>query len=313
MISYTPIRNYIHTNNQYHLDILRLDILHPEVSGNKWFKLKANIDRALKENYNTVLTFGGPHSNHLAAAASACAHYGLRSVGVVRGGEEFNKTPTLIAAEKLGMKLEMVSRKDYALKNEANYLKTLSEKFGRSYVIPEGGNNCYGLKGCMEIVDTNWDYDYVICACGTGTTFGGIVSSLKKAVIAVGINVLKGENQLPEDVNQQLRNCLPSCEIQVAGNEELHKKEIEKHFITNEYCFNGFAGCDEKLIAFKKEFETKHKIPLDYLYTNKLAFAIYDLMEKEKFRANSKLLMIHSGGLQGNPAFEKRYHLNPIL
>jgi 1-aminocyclopropane-1-carboxylate deaminase len=293
--------------------MLRLDQLDKDVSGNKWFKLKYNLEQALKQSHTTVLTFGGAFSNHIAATAAACKKYKLKSVGIIRGEEDQKGNPTLKTAIENGMELHFVSREEYSKKSELQFKEDLLSKFGDHYLIPEGGNNAEGVLGCMEILKPDWKYDYIVCACGTGTTYAGIAASTAKDQIVLGIGTLKGENKLPVETEGLLRSIFTDKEIAVAGNAEINAEFIRTNCITNNYCFSGYAKFDKELVEFKNQFEKKFEIVLDYVYTNKLAYAVFDLVAKRKFRSGSKILMIHSGGLQGNAGFENRYHLIPNL
>ncbi|MCC6370964.1 MAG: pyridoxal-phosphate dependent enzyme [Bacteroidia bacterium] len=312
MFSYRPIIHNLATSSPHQLAVLRLDLIDPEVSGNKWFKLKHNLKKAIEQKHNTLITFGGAHSNHIAATAAACKKAGIKSVGIIRGdaGEEENLT--LKKAIENGMTLEYVSRNEYLTKNEADFKQTLTEKFGRHYLVPEGGNNAEGAIGCMEILQPECvNYDYIFCACGTGTTFAGLVATVKANQTVVGISVLRGQNNLPLEADTLLKEITKGRTKAISGNEVLNEPFIERHCITSNYCFSGYARLDKELIDFKNNFEAGNNVPLDYVYTNKLFYAVSDLIKKNKLRENTKLLVIHSGGLQGNAAFEKRYHLKP--
>lgn len=333
MLAYSPIIQMINLRSNYQVDVLRLDLLHQEISGNKWFKLKHNLKKAIAEKHNLIITFGGAFSNHIAATAAACKLFNIKCVGVIRGEEHSSTSldatnPTLQKAKENGMQLHFVSRELYAQKNDEAFKKYLHETFGAHYLIPEGGNNVEGALGCMEILATNFtnntnsvgdnscnsrlSHDYILCACGTGTTFAGILASAKPNQSVIGMSVLKGGNKLPEETENLLQQVFPDKKLKVFGNEALEKPIIENSCISNTYCFSGYAKFDKTLIDFKKEFEREHNIPLDYVYTNKLFFAAFDLMKKNKFKSNSKILIIHSGGLQGNKGFEKRYKLSDL-
>ncbi len=306
MLAYQPLIQTIHTSFNYQVDVLRLDKLHQSITGNKWFKLKYNLQNAIDNNLQTVITFGGAYSNHIAATASACKLFGLKCIGIIRGDESELLNTTLQKAKENGMLLEFISRNTYLKKNEQAFNNYLQNKYGQHYLIPEGGNNLEGALGCQEIIKPEWNYDYILCACGTATTFTGIIASAKNTVI-VGISVLKGENKLPFEVKKLLNKLNLKTNFIINGNEELYKSELNNNCILSDYSFNGYANYYKPLIDFKNQFETKYKIPLDYIYTNKLFFASFDLIQKEKFKKKSKILIIHSGGLQGNIGFEERF------
>lgn len=313
MFNYHPIIQTIQKESCYSIDVLRLDLIHPEISGNKWFKLKRNIEKAKKEKHNTLLTFGGAFSNHIAATASACKLFGLKCIGIIRGEEPKDLNPTLQKAKENGMYLHFVSREVYHEKNTIAFQNYLTETYGKHYLIPEGGNNEEGVLGCLEILNPDWHYDYVFCACGTATTFTGILAGSIPTQKIIGISVLKGENALAKDAESMVSDLLKNNTIQIKGNEAFDKSEIEESCISNNYCFNGYAKFDSRLIDFKNNFEASYKIPLDYVYTNKLFYAVFDLIDQRKIKISSKILVVHCGGLQGNEGFEKRYHLMPNL
>lgn len=308
MIKYEPIIHKIRYQD-FEIDVLRLDLVDPEVGGNKWFKLKKNIKKARQDEQKTIITFGGAYSNHIASTAAACKALKLNCVAVVRGEETPILNPTLQTAKEKGMQFYFVDRETYSTKDSVDFKKHLNRKFGPHYLIPEGGNNLEGILGCMEILRPEWDHNFIFCACGTATTYAGLAASCKPEQKVVGISVLKGENILVKETNEKLRNFFPEKNIFVTGNEELEKSHIENNCITNNYCFNGYAKMDNDLIGFKKDFETEYEIPLDHVYTAKLFYAVFGLIRLKKIKPGSKLLIIHSGGLQGNKGFEERYRL----
>lgn len=283
MISYQPIINHIDYNG-YQIGILRLDLIHPDISGNKWFKLKYNLEQAKKENNHTIITFGGAFSNHIAATAVASKLAGFKSIGIIRGEETSANNPTLSFAKQNGMELLFVSRTEYSQKNDSGYLQRLRYMYPSAYIIPEGGDNKLGQKGCEEILTADmFRYKNIFCAYGTGTTYKGISKSLLPHQKLNVINVLKFE---------------------AIANEP-------QTTIFNNYHFGGYAKHTQELLDFKTWFENTYSIPLDYVYTAKLFFAAFDLMKQEKLEKNNPILIIHCGGLQGNKGYEERYNLNP--
>jgi 1-aminocyclopropane-1-carboxylate deaminase len=311
LIHYTPIIQNLKNEHSHQLDILRLDLIDSEISGNKWFKLKKNLEKAIFESKKLIITHGGAFSNHIAATAAACKKYNLICVGVIRGDETDELNSTLSLAKENGMMLYFVNRETYAKKNTEEFKKHLQEKFGEYYLIPEGGNNEEGVKGCFEIVKREWDYDYVVCACGTATTYAGILASKKENQIIIGISVLKGENKLPSETQALLQKITLNKTSIISNNQALQKETLEENCILNSYSFNGYAKFNQQLVDFKNNFENTYGIILDHIYTTKLLFGIYDLINQKKLRPNTSILVIHSGGLQGNDAFDQRYHLSP--
>lgn len=262
--------------------IKREDLLHPVVSGNKFRKLKYNLLQAKAENKETLLTFGGAFSNHIAAVAYAAQEQGFRSVGVVRGdelNEKIDSNPTLQFAKECGMQFEFVSREAYRHKTEAAFLEELKAKLGDFYLVPEGGTNALAIKGCQEILtEEDAKFDYICCAVGTGGTISGIINSALSHQKVLGFPALKG-NFLQDEIRIFAEN----------DNWEL----------INDYHFGGYAKINEELVHFINQFYEDTKIPLDPVYTGKMVFGVLDLIQKDFFPAHSNILLIHTGGLQG--------------
>lgn len=283
MIDYHPIINQI-SFGDYHVGVLRLDLIHPEISGNKWFKLKHNLEQAKKENKNTIITFGGAFSNHIAATAAACKLTGFKSIGIIRGEESSTNNPTLSFAKQHSMELLFVSRTEYSQKNDSGYLQRLRYMYPEAYIIPEGGDNRLGQKGCEEILTPEmFIYSNIFCAHGTGTTYKGISKSLLPHQKLMIVNALKFEGI---------------------------SNEPQTEFLNN-YHFGGYAKHTQELLDFKLWFEKTYSIELDYVYTSKSFYAAFDLMKQNKLDKQKDILIIHCGGLQGNKGYEDRYNLNP--
>jgi 1-aminocyclopropane-1-carboxylate deaminase len=262
--------------------IKREDLIHPFISGNKFRKLKYNLLQAKKEKQATLLTFGGAFSNHIAATAYAGHENGFKTIGVIRGDELFNKineNTTLQFAQKCGMQLEFVSREDYRLKTETHFIEKLHQKWGDFYLVPEGGTNAFAIKGCEEILlDEDSKFDYICCAVGTGGTISGIINSALSHQTVLGFPALKGDFL----------------------KDEINKFTTQEHWeLITEYHFGGYGKVDAALISFINTSFATNKIPLDPIYTGKMAFGVIDLIQKKYFPKNAKILMIHTGGLQG--------------
>jgi 1-aminocyclopropane-1-carboxylate deaminase len=264
------------------LYIKREDLIHPIVSGNKFRKLKYNIIQAKVENKSCLLTFGGAYSNHIAAVAYAAKENNLESIGIIRGDELVNKTienPTLQFAQKCGMKFDFVSREKYRLKQEDTFIENLKQKHGDFYLIPEGGTNEFAIKGCEEILTSDDDtFGYICCSVGTGGTISGIINCSKNSQQVLGFPALKG-NFLEEDIRKFVNK----------SNWKL----------ITDYHFGGYGKIDSELIAFINTFYEKTGIPLDPIYTGKMVFGVMDLIQTNYFPKGSKILLIHTGGLQG--------------
>lgn len=263
-------------------DILRLDLVHPVVSGNKWFKLKYYLAEALAGNYHSLASFGGAYSNHIVATAFAAREAGLASTGYIRGEETNPLSPTLRNAMEYGMKLEYVSRETFR-NTEAIMAATANNGI---YWVREGGFGTLGAKGASDILlvtDTS-SYSHIICAVGTGTMLAGLVQAALPHQQLVGISVLKNHFGL----EQEVRSLLPQ------------KEGLASFTIEQDFHFGGYAKHPQNLIRFMQETWVQERLPTDIVYTSKLLFAVKHLLAHQYFPAGSRLLLIHSGGLQGN-------------
>ncbi|MFY7743013.1 MAG: 1-aminocyclopropane-1-carboxylate deaminase/D-cysteine desulfhydrase [Flavobacterium sp.] len=268
--------------NNIRLYIKREDLIHPFISGNKFRKLFYNLSKAKEDNHATLLTFGGAYSNHIAAVAFAGKKYGFQTIGVIRGEEllsKINENPTLTFAQQNGMQFVFESREKYRKRHELEYIETLREMFGYFYLIPEGGTNALAVKGCKEILTVNdAEFDYICCCVGTGGTISGIINSSLENQKVIGFPSLKG-NFLKEEIQKWVTK----------DNWELN----------HAYHFGGYAKINRELVEFMNDFFAQTTVLLDPVYTGKMIYGIYDLIEKGYFTTNSKILAIHSGGIQG--------------
>lgn len=269
-------------NTTISLCIKREDLIHEFVSGNKFRKLKYNIIQAKKENQNTILTFGGAFSNHIAAVAYAGKINNIKTIGIIRGEEleiKINSNPTLSFAQQNGMQLKFISRTSYKLKTNLDFLNQLESEFGNFYLLPEGGTNNLAVKGCEEILTKHdSEFDYICCCVGTGGTIAGIINSALPHQKIIGFSAMKGDFL----------------------NDEIRKFATNKNWkLIDWYDFGGYGKVNTNLITFINQFYLDYGIPLDPVYTGKMAFGIMDLIQKNYFPEHSKILMIHSGGLQG--------------
>lgn len=273
--------------------IKREDLIHPEISGNKWRKLKYNVQRAKALDCNKIITFGGAFSNHISATAASGKLNGLKTIGVIRGEEVLPLNPTLKLAQENGMEFLYVSRSDYRRKDEDGFLEELGIDTSKSFVIPEGGANKYGLLGCKEIVEGCEDYDLFVCACGTANTLSGIISELGENQKAIGIPVLKNAGFLKEEVFKNL---------------EALGVKMSNWDLNLDFHFGGYAKQNSDLISFIQDFWRSHQIKLDPIYTGKAMYGLLELIKNGEIKSK-KILFIHTGGLQGVAGFEERYKL----
>ena len=273
---------FLFSRNNVHVSIKREDLIHSIISGNKFRKLKYNLLEAKNQNYTQLLTFGGAFSNHIAAVAFAGKENGFETVGIIRGDElkdKIQENPTLKFAQECGMQFEFVTRNQYQNKNNIDFLKHLETHFGNFYSIPEGGTNELAVKGCEEILNENDSEFNIICTCvGTGGTILGLINSSNQNQKILGFPALKGE--------------FLQDEIRIFANKNNWQ-------LINNYHFGGYGKINDELIIFMNAFFLEYKILLDPIYTAKMFYGVIDLINKNYFPENSKILMIHSGGLQG--------------
>lgn len=263
-------------------DVLRLDQFHSVVSGNKWFKLRYYLAEAIETGKKRITTFGGAYSNHIVATAFACKEAGIKCRGIIRGEKPPQVSVSLRDAIEYGMELVYVTRDEYT--NKESIIQQYSTE--DDYWINEGGYGIKGMLGAKEILkstDTS-SYTHIICACGTGTTLAGLVEAALPHQKCIGISVLKGHVNLRNDVME----LLP------------HQHQDNNFEVIHDYHFGGYAKHPAELIAFMNELWRAEQLATDIVYTAKLVFAVKDLVAKQYFSTDAKLLVIHSGGLQGN-------------
>ena len=274
------------------LSIKREDLLHPFISGNKFRKLKYNLLQAHTEKHHILLTFGGAFSNHISAVAAAGKEIGMQTIGIIRGEELSEKiadNPTLQFARDCGMQFEFVSREEYRNKSETSFLGNLEKKFGRFYLIPEGGTNEAAIKGCEEILTAeDADFDFICCPVGTGGTISGLINTARPNQKILGFPALKGDF-LKEEICKFARPRGESRTGEFDPNWEL----------LHSYHFGGYGKIDAILIDFINRFYEETGVLLDPIYTGKMVFGVIDLIEKGYFPEGARILAIHTGGLQG--------------
>ena len=270
-------------NNEVEITIKREDKIHPYISGNKYRKLKYNLIAAKEQGYTTLLTFGGAFSNHIAATAATGCEFGFKTIGIIRGDEldqKINENPTLAYALKSGMYLKFISRTLYREKNETLFLEKLKQEFGSFYVLPEGGTNELAIKGCKEILTKDDEFfDYICVSVGTGGTIAGLINSALDHQKVLGFPALKGDF-----LNDLIKKYIKS------------NKDWK---LINDYHFGGYGKINSDLITFINKFKKETEIPLDPVYTGKMMYGIIDMIKNDYFKSNSKILIIHTGGLQG--------------
>jgi 1-aminocyclopropane-1-carboxylate deaminase len=286
----TPVQDAFLQSHGIRLQLLRLDLIHPLISGNKWYKLKHNLRAARAQSQDTVLSFGGAYSNHLVALAAASKLSGLRSIGVVRGEAPKVLNPALEFAKAQGMELHFVSRSDYCKKEEVAFLSALEERFGPHYLIPEGGSNLLGARGCAEIApfmrfrtQEEGHSPYVLLACGTAATLAGIASAMEHACHIFGISTLKGPDELSPRIAQWLQ--VLGCSSSLTWS------------IKTDFHHGGYGKTSPALNKFIERFYQQHAIALDHVYTGKMMWALYQMIEHGEIPSGSDIIAVHTGGL----------------
>ncbi|MFT6865734.1 MAG: 1-aminocyclopropane-1-carboxylate deaminase [Cyclobacteriaceae bacterium] len=265
----------------------RDDLIHPTIMGNKWRKLKYNLETAKISGFKTLLTFGGAYSNHIAATASAAKLFGFQSIGIIRGEElDENSNPTLIEAAKNGMILKFVSREDFRKwKVDFEFVKNA---FHDAYILPEGGTNELAVKGAAEVIDEITEaYDFLICPVGTGGTMAGLLKNLPSEKQLIGISSLKGSF-----VTKDFQTLITQCGITKTN-----------WTISEAYHFGGYGKVTDELIHFANQFKIAFEIALDPIYTAKMMFGVYDMIRKDYFPQKARIMVLHTGGLQGIAGF----------
>lgn len=285
----SPLEKFdVISKNNISLYIKRDDLIHKFISGNKWRKLKYNISELLQQNKHTLLTVGGAFSNHIMATAAAAKLHSINSIGIIRGEElDKNSNDNLVFASSQDMQLYFVDREIYSKRYDNNFVALICEKFNLDindiYFVPEGGANELAKIGCKEIIDEiDIDFDYIICACGTGTTLAGLAQNLLPHQKAIGVDVLKNNHELDK---------------MFADNSNIE--------IIHDYHFGGYAKKNDILLEFIHNFYAQYHIKLDYVYTAKMMYALYDLIQNNYFKPNSTIVALHTGGILNASIFNE--------
>ena len=264
------------------VDLLRLDLLHPIVSGNKFYKLRYYIEFALAKGVSTVASFGGPYSNHIVALAYTAKEAALKSIGYIRTNADEPMTPSLKEAKAYGMELVYLGRMEFQSK-KASILQS-SEAMTDCYFIDEGGYGIVGAKGAATILTekNTTQYDYIICAVGTGTMLAGIINAADPRQKIIGIPVLKNEGSIDAEINALLED------------------KNRPYTLLHQFHQGGYAKTNPMMLDFMNRLWDAEKIPTDIVYTSKLFFGVAQLIKENYFEKDASILVIHSGGLQGN-------------
>ena len=272
--------------NDLRAEVMRLDKIHPDISGNKWFKLKYYIKRAIESNKQTVISFGGAYSNHLLALASAARMNGLSSIAYIRGEEPVKLSHTILAAKEHGMKFRFLSRMEYDQKKKSVTLRSTDDYEPDSLFIPEGGAGADGIRGAEEILSglSLSRFSHICCAVGTGITLAGLINSAAPHQVIIGVSVLKGTRDFEPMNISWLKN----------------RSALENVRMIHADHFGGYAKNNQVLIDFINRTYAESGIPTDFVYTGKLFYSIFRMAAEKAFPPGSRLLLLHTGGLQGN-------------
>jgi 1-aminocyclopropane-1-carboxylate deaminase len=264
------------------LYLKRDDLIHAELPGNKWRKLKYNIGAARDQGMSTLLTFGGAYSNHIRATAAAGHYFGFNTIGVIRGEEHLRLNSTLRYATNHGMRLTYIDRRTYREKTGPSVIADLRAHFGNFYLVPEGGSNALAVKGCKELVDEiDVDFDVICCPCGTGGTLAGISAALRQGQRAVGFSALRGGTFLVDDVAELQRQSIGTV--------------LDNWSIEVEFHFGGFARRTPQLDEFISSFTQLHGITLDWVYVAKMMYGIFALADRGAFNPGKRIVAVITG------------------
>jgi len=277
------------------LYVKRDDLIHPQFGGNKWRKLKYNLEYAREKQFDTLLTFGGAWSNHIYATAAAGKYFGFSTIGLIRGEEHKPLNTTLSFAKDCGMQLHYINRAEYRQKAEAAYQNKIKQQFGDVYILPEGGSNSLALRGCAETVkeisnEIEKPFDFICCASGTGATLAGLISAINPGQIAIGFSALKGGEFLNHEVETFLQR-------------EKTNSSTKNWRIETGFHFGGYAKINDALIQFMSEFQLQYGFSLDAVYTGKMFYGLFELIKAKRFKPGTSIIAIHSGGLHVNKGF----------
>ena len=302
------IQSILSFSRSQKVDLLRLDSLHPIVSGNKFYKLRFYIAAAIQNGCSTVVSFGGPYSNHIVVLAFTAKEAKLKSIGYIRTNADEPMTPSLAEAKAYGMELVYLGRTDFQTK-KASILE-LSATKSDTYFIDEGGYGAIGAKGAATILSENntAHYDYIICAVGTGTMLAGCINAASPNQKIIGIPVLKNEGSIESEINALLidkndpSNDLHNDSTNDSSNDKINS---QPYTLLHQFHQGGYAKTNPKMIDFMNRLWDTEKIPTDIVYTSKLLFGVEQLIQENYFEKDASILVIHSGGLQGNRSLQE--------
>jgi 1-aminocyclopropane-1-carboxylate deaminase len=286
-----PFYQSLRKEPEREITVKRFDEMHPTINGNKWFKLMFNLDEMKRRGAKQLVTFGGAFSNHIYATAATAKELGLHAVGIIRGEEPKDYSPTLLFAKECGMELCFISRADYEERNSEEMKAWVYEKWESAFLVPEGGSNYLGMNGAMQMVsEEDFKFDNWLVAAGTGTTAAGLLVQSKPHQKVWIYSALKGENYMRNEIRNKL--------IYFFHDEVAADEVLDRAIVFSEDEFGGYGKSNSELIEFIQEMNKAHQLPLDVVYTGKLMHSFFVQNKKPN---EGSVLMFHTGGLQGNP------------
>ncbi|CAM3892862.1 MULTISPECIES: 1-aminocyclopropane-1-carboxylate deaminase/D-cysteine desulfhydrase [Pseudoalteromonas] len=265
------------------LSVKRDDQLHPLISGNKWRKLKYNLMAMQAQGKTELVTFGGAFSNHIHACAAAGKHFNIKTHGIIRGPELDWQNPTLQFAKQCGMQLHPVTRLEYRERQNPDYFAQLQARFPNAYILPEGGTNKAALQGCSELAKSLPQADFVICPTGSGGTLAGLTEGCDNSTQILGVAVLKQAEYLINEI----KSLSP-----IAAQQQNWQLLTQFHD-------GGYGKFSSELWQFCLMMQSQHQLPLEPIYSGKMMYALWQLIEQDYFPEGSRIIAIHTGGLQG--------------
>jgi len=286
-----PFYQSLRKEPEREITVKRFDEMHPTTNGNKWFKLMFNLDEMKRRGAKQLVTFGGAFSNHIYSTAATAKELGLHAVGIIRGEEPKDYSPTLLFAKECGMELCFISRADYEERNSEEMKAWVYEKWESAFLVPEGGSNYLGMNGAMQMVsEEDFKFDNWLVAAGTGTTAAGLLVQSKPHQKVWIYSALKGENYMRNEIRNKL--------IYFFHDEVAADEVLDRAIVFSEDEFGGYGKSNSELIEFIQEMNKTHQLPLDVVYTGKLMHSFFVQNKKPN---EGSVLMFHTGGLQGNP------------
>ena len=271
----------IETGKKISLYLKREDLIHPQISGNKFWKLFYNVNNYLEKKFEKplIITFGGAFSNHISAVSEVGKLAQIPTLGIIRGEElsdKMNENPTLHFAKKNGMNLRFVTREIY--RNKEKLTEYLQEEFPQALIIPEGGTNADAVKGVeMMLTDQTKEFDYLCTAVGTGGTVAGLSAYGEDSQKVLGFKVVRDAS-------------LDDLVLKLSGRQ---------NFDLIDASFGGYGKISDENIRFINDFKSKYGVALDPIYTGKMMQKIFEMIAEDFFPEHSKILCFHTGGLQG--------------